>query len=89
MLFGKVVTPVTMMVRGFTVMVSRGLMMGRGVEMVLTRWMSRRCCHCHPLFLEISSAASDEERTKSAASRNDNLLRSFRSRNAKMLFAYR
>jgi hypothetical protein len=88
MLFGKVVTPVTMMVRGFTVMVSGGLMMGRGVEMVLTRWMSRRCCHCHPLFLEISSTASDEARTKSDASRNDKMLASFRSRNTKMLSAY-
>ena len=41
MLFGEVVTPVIMVVRGFAVVMSGGLMMGRGVVMVLSRRMGR------------------------------------------------
>jgi len=41
MLFCEVVTPVIVVMRGFTVMMSSGLMMGRGVVMVLGRRMGR------------------------------------------------
>jgi hypothetical protein len=41
MLFGAVVTPVSMLMRSCTVMMSGGLMMGRGVEMVFNRRMGR------------------------------------------------
>ena len=89
MLLGEIVAPMTMFMRRFAVMMSGGLMVGRGVEMVFTRWMGRGCRHLHPLFLEVSSAASDEERTEPNASRNDTMPCSFRSRSTKRLFAYR
>jgi hypothetical protein len=41
MLSGDVVTPVGMLMRGYAVMVSGGLMMGRGVVMVFNRRMGR------------------------------------------------
>jgi hypothetical protein len=88
-LFGEVVTPVTVMMRRRTVMMSGGLMVGRSVEMVFTGWMGRRCRHLHPLSLQVSSAASDEERTELNAPRNDTTPSSFRSRKTKRWFAYR
>lgn len=89
MLFGEIVTPVTMVMRRLTVMMSGGLVVGRGVEMVFTRRMGRGCWHLHPLSLEVSSAASDEERTEPDVRRNDTMPCSFRSRKTKRLFAYR
>jgi hypothetical protein len=89
MLFGEIVTPVTVLMRRCTMMMSGGLVVGRGGEMVFTRWMGRGCWHLHPLFLEVSSAASDEERTEPDASRNDAMPCSFRSRKTMRLFAYR
>jgi hypothetical protein len=41
MLSGEVVAPVGMLVRGLAVMVSSGLMVGRGVVMVFSRRMGR------------------------------------------------
>ena len=41
MFFGDVVAGVSVRVRGFTVMMSRGLMMGGSVVMVFNRWMGR------------------------------------------------
>jgi hypothetical protein len=37
MLFGEFVTPVSMLMRSLTVMMSSGLMMGRGVVVVFNR----------------------------------------------------
>jgi hypothetical protein len=37
MLFGAVMAPVSMFMRGFAVMMSSGLMMGRGVVVVFNR----------------------------------------------------
>jgi hypothetical protein len=54
MLFGEIVTPVTVLMRRCPMMMSGGLVVGRGGEMVFTRWMGRGCWHLHPLFLEVS-----------------------------------